>query len=201
MAFLNGSEEEVAGAKRTWKELAVAFWTASADAPKMKPLCRTKTYEWLCATEHILCLSTGARWSTFKPKVLDGTEDEEPPEKWRTLVCALDQGSDGWSATWFLIGQGVCILPCPDQSHRIWNDAQLSLKDAGLYHLAFVSVVLLNLDCGPWETARWWETLRAGSVPQLYYTACGHHVADMSGILIAQHYLNVCSDAGPLPYH
>ena len=38
-----------------------------------------------------------------------------------------------------------------DPSHRVWNDAQLALKDAGLMGLCLLLIVVINLDHGPWK--------------------------------------------------
>ena len=70
MAFDLGADGEAAQGqvRRTWQQIAAAFWrgaTASGEEAKPKPLYRTKVYEWLCATSHMLLVVTGRSWEAF----------------------------------------------------------------------------------------------------------------------------------------
>ena len=114
-------------AKATWRDLAAKFWVDSAQN-KVKPLHRTKVFEWLCATDNMLRIATGEGWQSFE--YADGPLP--PPEAWRSVVCAVDQGGDGWSALHFLISRKLNVLPIGDPSHRVWNDVQLAINDVGL---------------------------------------------------------------------
>lgn len=88
------------------------------------------------------------------------------------LVIATDQGSDGWSASWYLIWSlqifGVVI---GDTSHRVWNDSCNALRDAGLWAATRLLLVCLNFDHGPWADARWLESCREASHTYVRTTA------------------------------
>lgn len=48
------------------------------------------------------------------------------------------------------------MLLIHDMSHRCWNDMQLALSDASLWVWCMLSMVVINLDHGPWESQAWW---------------------------------------------
>ena len=69
MAFQTNDAEDIAAqaaARRTWRELATAYWQSTAtDTEKERKaqpkFHRTKAYEWLVATSHMLMVATGGR--------------------------------------------------------------------------------------------------------------------------------------------
>ena len=73
----------------------------------------------------------------------------------------MDQGGDGWSAGQFLLNAAhVGVMVTKDLSHRLWNDVQLSIDEAGLRPLCTVLTIVLNSDHGPWSDARWLQSAR-----------------------------------------
>ena len=76
----------------------------------------------------MLVAATGAGWAAFKlPEDRSGD-----PLQWPWVTLTIDQGSDGWSAAFFMMSIGVNILLLNDASHRVWNDFQLACQDTSL---------------------------------------------------------------------
>ncbi|CAE7209363.1 unnamed protein product [Symbiodinium sp. CCMP2592] len=97
-------------------------------------------------------VATGAGWKQFRAS--------GSPETWRSITISLDQGSDGWSAAHFLCSEKVNAFIIGDVSHRTWNDCQLALHDVKLNWLVLSVICLLNSDSGPWNSERWWQSLK-----------------------------------------
>ena len=99
LAFQDKSSQEVGQAKQNWKDVAARFWLDQKEMcrdVKQKKLKRTKVFQWLMATSHMLMVACGVGWSAFQ---LPEQECERPsPWNWPCVVCSLDQGGDGWSA-------------------------------------------------------------------------------------------------------
>lgn len=160
LAFQSGDEGAIAAAKASWRDLAKKFWQDQEEQKKGPTLHRVKVYEWLCATEHMLRASMGEGWYAFQ---VDFAAPECPDlVEWRSVVCACDQGGDGWSALHFLLSEQLNLWPMAAMSHRCWNDVQVALGDAGLTSFVLITIIILNLDCGPWESSRWWQSLKEG---------------------------------------
>ena len=153
MAFQHGTVEEQEVVKATWKELAAKFFTAASENNKPNQYHRTKVFEWLCATEHELKVATGSGWGQFKVP----SENKPPAAERKSVTVTVDQGADGWSALQYLAASGHNIVPINGPSHRVWNDAQLAMQDAGLQTKLLASTIILNADGGPWHTSRWWQ--------------------------------------------
>ena len=169
MAFTDGDAGDVAVARHSWYEVAASFWAgqSGADASgscgkgnKQKTLCRAKVFEWLAATAMFLVVATGTGWQQFQQSLDPGARGDA--RLWKSLTLSIDQGSDGWSAAHFLLSIGIVLLLVPDQSHRVWNDVQLGLDDAGVWFWALCLIVILNVDSGPWKGMRWWHEMRYG---------------------------------------
>ena len=78
--------------------------------------------------------------------------DELDPASWPIFTIAIDQGTDGWCAAyWLLYLVFACVVVVFDPSHRVWNDCQLALADAHLTGIVALLVVVFNLDHGPWQ--------------------------------------------------
>lgn len=75
--------------------------------------------------------------------------------------------------------QRVVLLLIGDSSHRVWNDAELALRDTGLWQLTLMCVVLCNIDEGAWRDARWWE--QAKEAVELYTKVAGSDDPLLSG--------------------
>ena len=137
-------------AQRWWKS------QKGSDGPGQSPkVYRRKAAEWCLHVDMALRSLTTKGLSHFVPPA-DLSDDRL--EFTPLLGIALDQGPDGWSGIWFLIfSVGACILPINDISHRVWNDTKLALKDAGLWGVAKLLIIMLNWDHGPWKDAAWLE--------------------------------------------
>eukprot|EP00971_Amphidinium_carterae_P054426 1072187-Amphidinium_carterae.1 len=83
----------------------------------------------------------------------------------------MDQGSDGFSAYWWMIKEHLNISLWADPSHCAWNDLKGSLKDVGLFGFWMMQMVVHNVPHGPWnDDARhqqlleaWQEALASGN--------------------------------------
>ena len=158
LAFQHGTSDEQADAKKTWKEVALQFFADAAKQSKSPKLHRTKAFEWLCSTNYMLLVCTGFSWDRF----IIPANCTKPALSWPSCTVTVDQGSDGWSSLHYLrSSDGVKrnLLLLHDESHRLWNDTQLSLADAKLYPHVLSCLVVLNLDHGPWLSQRWYQTM------------------------------------------
>ena len=110
MAFSYASSWDLATvteAKASWRETAKAFWRQHASEEqqhKQTKLQRAKAFEWVVATTHMLLVAMGRTWSYFK--VDAEPTKRKPVQSWPCLTLGVDQGSDGWSAAYVLIGWG-----------------------------------------------------------------------------------------------
>ena len=70
---------------------------------------------------------------------------------------------DGVSAIQFLEGKCYCNIDAlSDQCHNISDDLFNACKYAGLYNHILMSVLRINVPCGPWlQDMRWKEALQA----------------------------------------
>lgn len=76
------------------------------------------------------------------------------PRQWRGwphLSIAMDQGSDGVCAVWWLQSQGVNLSVWCDPSHGAWADTKQSLKDTNLLGFWMLVMVGYNVPHGPWN--------------------------------------------------
>jgi hypothetical protein len=152
--------------KKSWKQVAKEFWQDTADIDskartKQPKLHRIKVYEWLCATTHMLLIASGKTWDSFR------TTPEEQLTKdaavWPCATVCVDQGGDGWSALHFLASWSCNLIILSDTSHRTWNDVSLAIGDMKWTYHCLLTIIILNLDHGPWAGHRWWNELRSGA--------------------------------------
>ena len=89
----------------SWRRLSWQFWSEAAAAGMKqkggtKQRFKTKTYEWLCATMHMLLIATGRTWG-FPMQPLDSTMRQDPARwpcvtmrrsgrRWADRVVLLD---------------------------------------------------------------------------------------------------------------
>jgi hypothetical protein len=108
--------------KQTWGQVALEFWRQTAtdsaeDTTKKRKLHRTKAYERLCATTHMLLIATGVAWEF----IVNPTETLLSPQEWPCATVRVDQGGDGWCALWLFISQDCDILLLFDWNPRTWK--------------------------------------------------------------------------------
>ena len=78
-----------------------------------------------------------------------------------TLSIGMDQGSDGWSASWFLMYErALRINVIVDQAHRTPNDCELAVVECGWWPVVLMSMIAFNINWGPWSSCRWGEECR-----------------------------------------
>eukprot|EP00971_Amphidinium_carterae_P135455 2683899-Amphidinium_carterae.4 len=159
MAFVSGSAAAEADAKRTWKEVALQYFHEAARDTKAPKLYRTKVYEFLATSNFMLLVGTGHGWD----KYIVSDDNTTSPLSWPSATVCVDQGSDGWSALHYLrhgpdTKRNLLVLH--DESHRLWNCCQHAIADAKLYPLVLSSLIVLNVDSGPWNSHRWYGTMK-----------------------------------------
>ena len=155
--------ESLREVQANWRDSAKAFWKSMAGDGAPKPLAklhRLKVLRWLAASWMHLVVATGRGWDQFQ--VAEDPAQRGDPLTWPSVTVTIDQGSDGWSACFFLASQFLNVIPFFDMSHRVWNDCQLSIQDCGWWHVALLLVGLMNLDHGPWSTQRWFNETKDG---------------------------------------
>ena len=97
-----------------------------------------------------------ARWELLwgdDHQVLTGVRDVEQRDSvhrlgWRRQECSAP-----------LATVALQRSALPDMAHRLWNDTQLGIRRAKLWHGSMLKVCVLNLDSGPYDGASWWEQL------------------------------------------
>lgn len=80
------------------------------------------------------------------------------------LSISLDQGSVGWPSLFYaMFVERLLIVPLADAPHRIWNDIQQSIEQVREFKEArYLTTILFNLNTGPFESAAWWQQVKAG---------------------------------------
>eukprot|EP00972_Heterocapsa_arctica_P116309 16452358-Heterocapsa_arctica.AAC.1 len=153
-------QAKVEAEKEEWRRRASQAWTDiakdSATGPDVelskKKSYRGKALEWCVAVDHMLWSASGQRLSFFCQK--GALAERPPPQAWPVLTLAIDQGSDGWCAAYYLMMAKQCgLLLCKDTSHRIWNDTWLAIEHSELKPIFLLLIVVLNSDHGPWKDA------------------------------------------------
>lgn len=166
IALADRDMQVIAQQKEEWRRKATAALSSmslggpAAPDEKQRVRHRTKAFEWLVSTDHMLYAASALRWDAFMVPDF-GTADAPPPQDWRICSLSIDQGSDGWGAAWFLMMQkraGVVLTK--DPSHRLWNDTWLSLEHCGLKAVFVILIAVLNADHGPWAEQRWLQSAR-----------------------------------------
>ena len=110
---------------------------------------------------------------------------------WPHLGVAMDQGTDGMAASWFMLHKLMNCTFWTDWSHGAWNDCKVSLKDNHLMGFWMLAMVLVNIPHGPFNddirfsqvNAAWDEckqNFKADSCPLFMEYAAGM-LEDMGG--------------------
>ena len=188
--------EKLSQEKEAWRQRASKAWATMAQESATdvdvtmgkRNIFRTKSLDWLYATDNMLWVSSGHRWSDFfQPQDLS---QRAPPLEWPICSVSIDQGTDGWAACYFLMMVKHCgLLLQKDPSHRIWNDVWLSIEHAQLKPHLLLVIVMPNSDHGPWKDARWFQTAREGA--QAYMA-----VGSETDVLFERHVHEIIQDMG-----
>lgn len=180
---------------------AAASWTACATAflKKEKPesgvevkVKRLASRHWLAAVDHLLVsLSVGGlfRFATPEGWVNELIEEMqgEPTRSFidggePCLVMVIDQGSVGWSPSFYAIFQlHLRYAVVYDILHRVWNSLKNAFVSAGFWEVALLYGMHASVNYGPFDGAQFGEEVKAAAL---------HHqsLADASCPLF-QHYL------------
>eukprot|EP00971_Amphidinium_carterae_P223805 4440701-Amphidinium_carterae.1 len=73
------------------------------------------------------------------------------PLEWPHITITTDQGSDAWSAIWFLRHSCTNATILLDPSHRVWRDVRNALKQSQHWSSALSLLALVNYESGPWR--------------------------------------------------
>lgn len=79
--------------------------------------------------------------------------------QWPTISWASDQGADAWCSLNYLRHMRVAVMRVADQSHRIANDCDLALQDAGLAQVVALTSFIIGTDAGLWGQGRWYQSM------------------------------------------
>ena len=85
----------------------------------------------------------------FKPYA---KEWKLPAIQWPHMNIAIDQGSDGLSAMWWLFMMLLCATFWLDFSHGAWRSVQGMINDVGLEPWWLLMMVMFNCAHGPWNS-------------------------------------------------
>ena len=159
-----------------WLAQASAFWRAAVqDTPadsdkKVAKRFRAAAYEWLLAADSMLKAVADLHLAAFI--ITEAIEATVKPEAWPCITFCTDQGSDGWSALWFLQSHlNTNCLVLNDPLHRSWNDCQLALKGSRYWSFILVTSKVFSLDVGPRQDAKWFQ--EAKEAVQTYVRGVG----------------------------
>jgi hypothetical protein len=170
-------DEMLLGEGAAWVAQASEFWKAAAQDTtaesdkRVAKRFRAGAYEWLLAADSMLKAAAGLHLTDFMVTA-EAFEATARPENWPCITFCTDQGSDGWSALWFLQSHlSINCLVLNDPLHRSWNDCQLALKGSGLWSFILVTSKVFSLDVGPWQDAKWFQ--EAKEAVQTYVRGVG----------------------------
>ena len=125
-----------------------------AENPKRK-LHRKAAHQWLACLDSIVQKWCGAGLSHWVP------HPPVPPRHWPYLSIAADQGSDGFSAQfWLKYAFHGNIDFTADLSHGVWRDTEAVWSSLGLAPFVRLMVIVFNLAHGPWEEGVRWHQLQ-----------------------------------------
>eukprot|EP00971_Amphidinium_carterae_P175236 3473792-Amphidinium_carterae.4 len=171
-----GDEEALARNRERWANEAtelVRLLHGAERNPDIRPekTHHRKAYQWSCAVDQMLDVMCGKRLRHF---VIGDELQGACPMTWPSLSLALDQGSDGWSSTWFLKSERICHMTFADPAHRCWNDVRQTLKDCGLWSSILALTAICNFDGGPWKDCRFFQEGQVGMQEFLTCSASGN---------------------------
>lgn len=168
-----GDSEALATERVAWLRRDQRAWSDMAKPEHNEPerkLYRTKSHEWLLATDHQMWCCTGKRWADYIQPEQDHRFTQPPLEPCGVVTCSVNQGADGWQALQYLMYEmRVAVVAVKDPSHRLWRDTWLAISHAHLKPLCVLLSIVLSADHGPWQDARWFQASKeaASSYMQL----------------------------------
>ena len=95
------------------------------------------------------------------------------------LQVTLDQGTDGWSASYYCLYKlRMAAVFHPGPFHGTWNDARLSCQDVGkgegysLWTTVLTTIIPFQINFGPFEGAKWFQEIKDGAQVMYNTTNC-----------------------------
>ena len=174
-ALAAGDKAGATELSKSWPKESQAWWMAMSTSKRDNPddatdtkkkTHRRKAHKWLSSTDKILREITDEGWST---RLYEGGLPVNLVNM-KGVTVSLDQGSDGWSAVFYLLNfRSANLVIVPDLAHRIWNDTKAALRQAKLMGLVWLATVCFNFEHGPWTDKRWFRTGQEGA--HIYSTA------------------------------
>ena len=154
-------------------EIISAWFAPGQCVEKPKPFVkedRLQAWAFCCELDNALEKSSTNGIKAFaqpeteaeRKQVIDDVDLDSPAPPFPMLSLGIDQGSDGWSASFFL--QWVLALRMiviVDLCHRGPNDCKLACMEAGLWSFVLLFVPVFNLPWGPWATCKWHEDAKS----------------------------------------
>lgn len=129
---------------------------AVADPLEVRQLQRLKVYQTLVKMD-----------TMFKDIGVNGLLSFRAPEDDRSLlelpffVYCPDQDSAGHSAYFAMTNHyNISVWPMFDPMHRVHNDINLGISNAGLKPVVLLCTILFNLSWGPWASCGWFEKIK-----------------------------------------
>ena len=114
--YMEACSEQYQNAVAFWKKMQCQAPEAEVKKDKRE---RKKAISWLLGLDKMLQVMTGQGLARFQQEA--DLAQRAHPSTWPILTVATDQGSDGWSASYYLLFQmSLGMLLLRDTSHRIW---------------------------------------------------------------------------------
>ena len=172
----------------SYRFMGVAKAKAKAKPRAKRNPVRQAAYEYLKALDHTMVLSTGSGLKRFAAPA------ERPCGMYwgrrPVLSLCMDQGSDGWSAGYFVSYNCLLrMLVFFDPFHREHNDVSNGIKAAGAWSVVLLTGMIHNLCYGPWDGCKWYANILRGLDEYLSH-------ANWQDPLWQAFYAQICSDLG-----
>lgn len=117
---------------------------------------------------------------------------KKPAIQWPHMNIAIDQGSDGLAAMWWLFMMCLCATFWLDFSHGAWRSVQGMMTDVGLKPWWLLMMIMFNVAHGPWnddyrygQITECWKQLKQNMRPEelpLFMDKVARMIEDM-GVL------------------
>ena len=158
--------EETEGWRRAFDRFLRDEVAEEAEAAPPKKKARLSVQAWIRAVDNQLRVGTGLGFARFipampynlgrEPGALSGEVLNTACAPWPMVTLLMDQGSDGWSAFWYLAyRKGLRVAVLGDPAHRMHNDLELALKESKQWSFVITMMVVYNLHWGPWSGCKW----------------------------------------------
>lgn len=160
---VTGDDKDGAAARRTWRDRAVQLLKrkagSAAPGEKVAKRYRTKALSAAVRLDNAMAMQFGYGLSRFKLPV--DVSERGDPEHWPRMSLARDEGSDMTCMSHFLARHlNMNIDHMTDFNHAEWNCLKAAVKDCNMWSHLLVFVVAANVDYGPFNEQRFFETLK-----------------------------------------